>query len=168
MFRGSRIRGKNAFLRPFSLQKRGCLFTFPSPGSVTQNADMEWFDHDLAALKSANLRGRGGGVQFCPVSSRPFGALRDHLPASFMAFSSFIVRQNHVILRKSLSVIGGRMVRILVPYVYNLSESFVPLVSIKAGEKFSTHLYALFNAHSTLRNSICPPRRAVFAGPSRQ
>lgn len=42
------------------------------------------------------------------------------------------------------------MVRILIPYVYNLSESLTPLASVKSGDKLNIHIYAIFNAHSIL------------------
>lgn len=54
--------------------------------------------------------------------------------------------------RKQLNplLMRGFMVRILIPYVYNLSESLVPLGTIKAGDKLSAHLFELFSAHSSL------------------
>jgi len=43
--------------RLFSLQKRGCLFTFSSSGHIAQSTDTEWFALDFASPKSANFRG---------------------------------------------------------------------------------------------------------------
>jgi hypothetical protein len=49
---------------------------------------------------------------------------------------------------------GGCVIRISVPYVYNVSESLSPLSSLSGGENVSEHLYVLYNAHSTLSNFL--------------
>jgi hypothetical protein len=46
------------------------------------------------------------------------------------------------------------VIRISVPYVYNVSESLSPLSSLSGGENVSDHLYVLYNAHSTLSNFL--------------
>lgn len=46
------------------------------------------------------------------------------------------------------------MVRISVPYVYNLSEALLPLSSLNQGSKVSDQLYILYYAHSTLSNFL--------------
>jgi hypothetical protein len=64
------------------------------------------------------------------------------------------------------------MVRILIPYVYNLSESLTPLTSVKSGDKLSAHLYGIFNAHSTLRaflyQSVWSSCLRVCKGPGKE
>jgi hypothetical protein len=43
------------------------------------------------------------------------------------------------------------VIRISVPYVYNLSEALMPLASMNLVDSIkSKHAYALYNAHSTL------------------
>jgi hypothetical protein len=84
----------------FSLQKRGCLFTFSSPCHVIQNAHMEWFALDFMGQKSANFRGRGGRVAFLPTPSRAFGTVPDALHDCLPRFPNSIVSQNRLILRK--------------------------------------------------------------------
>lgn len=42
------------------------------------------------------------------------------------------------------------MIRISIPYVYNLHEALLPLASIKQGDTQGQHLFALFNAESLL------------------
>jgi hypothetical protein len=53
-----------------------------------------------------------------------------------------------------LPVSGGCVIRILIPYVYNLSEALLPLSSIPNTAKKADHLYQLYSAHSALQNFL--------------
>jgi len=59
-----RERQKTHVFRPFSLQKRGCLFTFSLSGYLFQDLHKESFTSDFMGSKNTIFRGMGGGEDF--------------------------------------------------------------------------------------------------------